>query len=654
MAYNITRQKDRTPGLLVQSPKGGTSGSGKVKRAKPAGRPSMSMSMSSSGPTLIKERRAARIAAAATEQHKQILRVKNDFLQGVEKKLAGDSQIQALCSGDFQWYSVLPYVVSSVCPEKAGAFTQAFSNTVHGGLSFTAAYNGLADLLSNPDFMEDGTLEKADAKLKALAALAALAPMSSDESGEATPAEILGACVARYYEESRLYKGISGDTVKPLSDDLITPQDHASQWSNNEFQSMARPGGVMSSLAKITLSEDDIENLSFDCFVFLQDQLQQDDEYANRLYSTFQEIVLGAKVNYEKTQQKMATNLLFPVGMIIDCCTKHVTKESHIILQGLVSSGQEDVTDAVISELVSNSCKGATESPEGFQAAQLGRIHIAGTAFGKDLQVLIDSKKTESVPMEVQTQAIANAPVPTQIEWNLSTPEMTKRLDGGDLGTILSTIRSITNCSLLALHLGLFDKTYKAIEINVRSKVDSVKMEVISSWLKWQDNVQSVGLPSWKVLVEALQKMGEHRTAEDICKKHSVSHAHAPAQRPVSVVEKKPSNQILQERASMRDLQCIYYPSEGEKKALRIMDHVGSDWEAVAIGFELEPFQIATIRQDCSRDQVYQLFSKLVAGKVGDMELTWKNLLQVLQTANMPYLKDLVEKALVAKESGYQ
>ena len=70
---------------------------------------------------------------------------------------------------------------------------------------------------------------------------------------------------------------------------------------------------------------------------------------------------------------------------------------------------------------------------------------------------------------------------------------------------------------MLGLELGLSYPTLKKIHNDHHGKgIDVCKMEMLAAWLRQQDNVSQVGLPSWSVLRAALRSIGENELASRI------------------------------------------------------------------------------------------------------------------------------------------
>ena len=85
-----------------------------------------------------------------------------------------------------------------------------------------------------------------------------------------------------------------------------------------------------------------------------------------------------------------------------------------------------------------------------------------------------------------------------------------------DLCDVLDMINDLNNWKQLGLQLGLLYSSLKRIDLEERGIVTSCQIEMLSAWLQEQDNVKQRGVPSWSVLRAALQRMGEHETADRI------------------------------------------------------------------------------------------------------------------------------------------
>ena len=81
---------------------------------------------------------------------------------------------------------------------------------------------------------------------------------------------------------------------------------------------------------------------------------------------------------------------------------------------------------------------------------------------------------------------------------------------------MLAVINDLNNWEELGLQLGLLYSTLERINLEQQRRISSCKIHMLSAWLQRQDNVSQKGVPSWSVLRTALQRMGEHETADRI------------------------------------------------------------------------------------------------------------------------------------------
>ena len=81
-------------------------------------------------------------------------------------------------------------------------------------------------------------------------------------------------------------------------------------------------------------------------------------------------------------------------------------------------------------------------------------------------------------------------------------------------------MHDITDWKRLGLELGLHYPTLTDIERYRREKPDDCKMDMLSAWLKQQDNVPQSGDPSWQMLQAALRRMGENKLSYKIKRDH--------------------------------------------------------------------------------------------------------------------------------------
>ena len=81
---------------------------------------------------------------------------------------------------------------------------------------------------------------------------------------------------------------------------------------------------------------------------------------------------------------------------------------------------------------------------------------------------------------------------------------------------VKNTLKKVNDWQSLGLQLGLLYPTLEKIETDNNRQVEQCKTKMIAAWLKRQDNVLKVGVPSWSVLKAALRKIGEGEVADQI------------------------------------------------------------------------------------------------------------------------------------------
>ena len=81
---------------------------------------------------------------------------------------------------------------------------------------------------------------------------------------------------------------------------------------------------------------------------------------------------------------------------------------------------------------------------------------------------------------------------------------------------VKDTLIRVNDWQSLGLQLGLLYPTLEKIETDNHGKVEQCKTKMIAAWLKRQDNVLKIGVPSWSVLKKALRKIGEGEVADQI------------------------------------------------------------------------------------------------------------------------------------------
>ena len=81
---------------------------------------------------------------------------------------------------------------------------------------------------------------------------------------------------------------------------------------------------------------------------------------------------------------------------------------------------------------------------------------------------------------------------------------------------VKNALQRVNDWQSLGLQLGLFYPTLEKIENDNNREVEQCKTKMIAAWLKQQDNVPHVGIPSWSVLQNALGMIGEADVARQI------------------------------------------------------------------------------------------------------------------------------------------
>ena len=81
---------------------------------------------------------------------------------------------------------------------------------------------------------------------------------------------------------------------------------------------------------------------------------------------------------------------------------------------------------------------------------------------------------------------------------------------------MFTVIQDLNDWKVLGLQLGLLYPTLERIDLEQRGKIAACKVHMLSAWLQQQDDVSKRGVPTWNVLIAALQRMGEHELANRI------------------------------------------------------------------------------------------------------------------------------------------
>lgn len=74
----------------------------------------------------------------------------------------------------------------------------------------------------------------------------------------------------------------------------------------------------------------------------------------------------------------------------------------------------------------------------------------------------------------------------------------------GSLDKVQTALKPLVKWSELGLKLGLNRPTLEKIALKERDDVERCKIEMSAAWLRWEDDVQKKGRPSWKRLLDAL------------------------------------------------------------------------------------------------------------------------------------------------------
>ena len=85
-----------------------------------------------------------------------------------------------------------------------------------------------------------------------------------------------------------------------------------------------------------------------------------------------------------------------------------------------------------------------------------------------------------------------------------------------DLANVKKFLKNVVNWQSLGLELGLLYPTLKKIKKEQQGDVNYCIMETLAAWLQQQDNVSKKGVPSWSVLRNALEEIGEKQLASEL------------------------------------------------------------------------------------------------------------------------------------------
>ena len=81
---------------------------------------------------------------------------------------------------------------------------------------------------------------------------------------------------------------------------------------------------------------------------------------------------------------------------------------------------------------------------------------------------------------------------------------------------VMNALKRVNKWQYLGLQLGILDSTLEQIETENRGNIEECKRKMLRAWLKRQDNVLQVGVPTWSVLQTALRKIEENEVADQI------------------------------------------------------------------------------------------------------------------------------------------
>ena len=85
------------------------------------------------------------------------------------------------------------------------------------------------------------------------------------------------------------------------------------------------------------------------------------------------------------------------------------------------------------------------------------------------------------------------------------------------LRELIDVLGSVVDWYMLGLHLGLRNQQLKQIEVVHCGDSSRCKVETLDHWLRTEVN------PTWKKVIDALSRMGEHIAAIEIEKKYCSS-----------------------------------------------------------------------------------------------------------------------------------
>ena len=89
-------------------------------------------------------------------------------------------------------------------------------------------------------------------------------------------------------------------------------------------------------------------------------------------------------------------------------------------------------------------------------------------------------------------------------------------VDADNHREVIEAVHELTDWRKLGVQLGLYYSTLEKIRSQQCDNIDDCKMDMLSTWLRQQDDVSQRGVPSWSMLQAALRKMGENELASRI------------------------------------------------------------------------------------------------------------------------------------------
>ena len=118
--------------------------------------------------------------------------------------------------------------------------------------------------------------------------------------------------------------------------------------------------------------------------------------------------------------------------------------------------------------------------------------------------------KMEDIPSDSRTAAGSSSTL-SESQYTQVVTVVLLYTDIDDLFEVKMKLKNLNDWQSLGLALGLLYPTLKRMEEEQRGAIDKCKTEMIAAWLQQQDNVCTSGVPSWAVLRNALEKIGENQ-----------------------------------------------------------------------------------------------------------------------------------------------